>query len=134
MNGTPSTSISEAVAPAIRTGRRITMCESRYQYPDDAGRAEFAEARWKRRGARLSTRRPRRASTAGRKRSATPAPISDTSIPPMPIERRKLCGKTSSEASAAATVTALKSTVRPAVRSVSRSAFEPGPWTAISSR
>ena len=71
--------------------------------------------------------RPSRASTAGRKTSATPAPISDTSIPPRPIERRKLCGKTSSEASAAATVSELKSTVRPAVRSVSRSAFAPGP-------
>ncbi len=65
-------------------------------------------------------------STAGRTISAIAAAISATSEPPTPIEYRKRCGKTSSEASAPATVSELKSTVRPAVAIVRRIAVRPG--------
>ena len=54
--------------------------------------------------------------------------------PARPIENRKRCGKTISPASAAATVTALKSTLRPAVWSVRVRASRPGPRAASSSR
>ena len=50
------------------------------------------------------------------------------------IEYRKRCGKTSSESIAAATVSELKITVRPAVRSVRGSAARPAPSRSISSR
>ena len=48
--------------------------------------------------------------------------------------RVERCGKTSSEASAPATVSALNRTVRPAVAIVRRIASSPGPVLAISSR
>ena len=63
-----------------------------------------------------------------------PAAISATITPARPIEKRKRCGKTISPARAAATVTALKSTLRPAVWSVRASASRPGPCAASSSR
>jgi hypothetical protein len=44
-------------------------------------------------------------------------------IPPKPIDRRKVCGKKSSDASATATVTPEKATVRPAVAIVRASAL-----------
>ena len=56
-----------------------------------------------------------------------------TAAPPIPIDCRKLSGKTISVASAAATVAALKTTVRPAVAIVSRTAFAPGPLRSSSS-
>ena len=54
--------------------------------------------------------------------SATSPASSATAIPPIAIERRNPSGNTSSDAKAAATVTALNATVRPAVASVVRSA------------
>ena len=60
--------------------------------------------------------------------------MSATIVPPIPIEYRKRCGNTSREASAAATVSELNSTVRPAVAIVRRSASAPGPTAASSSR
>ncbi len=52
----------------------------------------------------------------------------------MPIERRKPSGKMASVAIAAATVTELNATVRPAVAIVRRTASGPGPSRASSSR
>ena len=43
-------------------------------------------------------------------------------MPPKPIDRRKVCGNSSSEASATATVRPEKATVRPAVAIVTRTA------------
>ena len=54
--------------------------------------------------------------------SATTPASSATAMPPIAIERRNASGKTSSDANAAATVTALNATVRPAVATVVRSA------------
>jgi hypothetical protein len=59
---------------------------------------------------------------------------SAVSDPLIAIEYRNRCGKTSSDSSAAATVSALNTIVRPAVRSVRSSASRPGPSRAISSR
>ena len=125
--GSPATISSAAVTTATAPGRRMTPCASRYQPPALAGRAEASAARRQRRGASAFTRGPSTASTAGSTSSATTAPARLTSIPPMPIERRKPSGKTSSEAIAAATVRALNSTVRPAVCSVRAIASRPGP-------
>lgn len=55
-------------------------------------------------------------------------------LPARPIEYRKRWGKTSSERSAAATVSALKSTVRPAVRMVRATAARGSRPPASSSR
>jgi hypothetical protein len=71
---------------------------------------------------------------AGSTVSETTIAMSATNTPPMPIEYRNRIGKTSSEASAAATVSELKSTVRPAVRSVRAIAEAPSPPSASSSR
>ena len=133
-NGRPRTIIRVADAAATRPGRRITKRDRRYQKPDSAGRASASLARLSRRGASALTRCPSSVSTAGSSTSATVAAISDTSIPPSPIEYRNFCGKTSSDASAAATVSDENRTVRPAVFSVRRIATIPGPCSASSSR
>ena len=93
-----------------RPARRMTKRASEYQAPrpDRPGRRHG-------RGASALTRGPSSASTAGRTTSATVPPTSETSTPPTPIERRNRCGKTSSDAIAAATVSELKTTVRPAL-------------------
>ena len=133
-NGIPRTISSAALAAAIRPGKRITSCESRYQNPSWAGRASRSARRLRNAGARALTRSPSSASTAGSTISAIAAAIRATIEPPMPIEYKKRCGKTISEAIAPATVSALNSTVRPAVAIVRRIASMPGPRLAISSR
>ena len=73
-------------------------------------------------------------SSAGRAVSEMKPAASAVSEPLIAIEYRKRCGKTSSESIAAATVSELKTTVRPAVLSVRVSAAWPGPSRSISSR
>jgi len=58
---------------------------------------------------------PMRVNSAGRMSSATDAAANATTAPPMPIDLRNCCGKTTSESIAAATVSELNTTVRPAV-------------------
>ena len=65
---------------------------------------------------------PIRANSAGRMSSAATAATTATTAPPMPIDFRNCCGKTTSESIAAATVSALKTTVRPAVDMATRTA------------
>ena len=60
--------------------------------------------------------------------------LSAVMAPAIPVERRKGCGKTTSAASAAATVSALKSTLRPALRIVASCALRNGTPSALSSR
>ena len=132
--GSPSTTSTAAAAIATRPGRRITPRESRYQKPSCARRASRSPARRHRAGDSALTRGPSSASSAGSATRASVAATNATSIPPMPIEYRKRCGKTSSEARAAITVSAEKATVRPAVVIVRRSASKPGPTRASSSR
>ena len=83
-------------------------------------------ARWSRAGASAFTRSPSSARIAGSTIRATAQAISATIMPPSPIEKRKFCGNTISDAIAAATVSELNSTVRPAVARVRRSASRPG--------
>lgn len=66
--------------------------------------------------------------------SAAVAASSTTAIPAYAKERRKYCGKTSIAASETATVRAEKSTVRPAVRRVVRTAVYASAPVASSSR
>ena len=132
-NGTASTT-SSAVAPiATGTGRRISACASRYQ-PPRSPRAARSAARRQRRGESAFTRSPSRTKSAGRTVSEISPASGATSPPAMPIERRKPSGKIASVAIAAATVTELKATVRPAVAIVRRTASAPGPSRASSSR
>ena len=133
-NGAPSAISAVALTSAIRRGRAITDLDSRYQKPDSAGRASRSAARCSRFGARALTRGPSSARIAGNTTSASVAAISATSAPAIPIERRKFCGKTASDATAAATVTELNAIVRPDVASVRRSASTPKPVRADSSR
>ena len=63
----------------------------------------------------VSTRCPSTASSAGSTVSAATIATSTAAMPPNPIERRNICGKNSSEASATATVRPENATVRPAV-------------------
>ena len=100
----------------------MTACERRYQKPLRSSRASRASDSRQRRGLSAFTRGPSAASIAGRIVSETSAAISAHTSPPTPIEYRKRWGKTSSAARAAATVTELKSTVRPAVAIVRASA------------
>ena len=55
-------------------------------------------------------------------------------MPPYPRERRKFCGKISSEDIAAATVSPENSTVRPAVAMVTRIAFAAAVGSSSGSR
>jgi len=108
----------------------MTMCERRYQTP-----LCMAVSRWRQRlGANRSMRWPSTISSAGSAVSEMrPAP-SAVSEPLIAIEYRKRWGKTSSESIAAATVSELNTTVRPAVRIVRSSASRPAPSRPISSR
>ena len=128
VNGIPIAISSTAAPIAIGAARRITSRDSRYQPPAPvAARARPTRSEL--------IRGPSAASSAGSRISDTAAAISATSMPPMPIENRNRCGKTISDASAAATVTALNRTVRPAVTIVVRSATAVlSPWRSISSR
>ena len=121
-------------ATAIRPGTRATSRGSRYQKPLSAGRASRSACRARKRGVSPSTRRPSRVRIAGSTVSAIAAAIRATKSPAIPIEYRKRCGNTRSEASAPATVIELKSTVRPAVARVRPIASVPGPVRASSSR
>ncbi len=123
-NGIPSAIRKAALSVAIGIGRLMTNRESRYQKPLRAGAASRSARRCRKRGASALTRGPRMLRMAGRITSATPAANSATSEPPIPIEYRNRCGKTISDASAAATVSEENRTVRPAVRMVARSASQ----------
>ena len=93
MNGSPSTISSVALASAIGPGRFITRRDRRYQAPSSAGRASRSAARCSRAGASAFTRGPRTTRIAGSITSASPAAISATIAPPIPIEYRKRCGR-----------------------------------------
>ena len=133
LNGMLRAISAAAVSRAILPGRRITNWDRRYQNPDSAGRASRSAARWSRFGARAFTRGPA-AQVRRQNDHASAAAISATSVPAMPIERRKFWGNTVSDATAAATVNELNAIVRPAVASVRRSASTPKPARADSSR
>ncbi len=117
--------ISPAVTAATMPGRRIVQCEMRYHRPSVSGRSCLALA---------ASLDPHRARNAGVSVSATPAATSATAAPPIPIDFRKFSGKTTSDAIAAATVSELKTIVRPAACIVATTASRPGPRAAISSR
>ena len=121
--GAATASMTAAVVAAIRPGRRITAWASRNQRPSAARssprRASFA---------------PQSAKSAGEMTSAATAATTATVAPAMPIDLRKLCGKTVRVMSAAATVAAEKPTVRPAVPIVTAIASRVAPRTASSSR
>ena len=85
-NGSPRTIRKRALSVAIGTGRRITKRESRYQNPSLSGRESASARRRRKRGESELTRSPSSVRTAGRTISATPAAISATSAPPIPIE------------------------------------------------
>ena len=82
----------------------------------------------------MFTRGPSRRITEGRTVSAIRPAVSATMIPATPIDHRKLILNTVSDPAAAATVSALKNTVRPAVRIVTRMAASGARPLAISSR
>ena len=103
--GIATRTIATAVTAAIVPGRRRTVAVIR------------AQRVWVGFGtpARGISLVPIRANSAGRMSSATEAATRATTAPPMPIDLRNCCGKTTSESMAAATVSALNTTVRPAV-------------------
>ena len=72
--------------------------------------------------------------SAGRDTSAATAAERATNAPPTAIEERKRSGNTASDPIAAATVSALKTIVRPAVPRVARKASGPCPVRSVSSR
>src|ERR1035437_2639289 len=113
--GAPRASRNRPVATAKKAGRAITAAARRCQFPDVA----LSSAALRRKESQ-STRGPSRRRTAGSTVSAIKAATIVTAIPPYPIEYRKRWGKSSSEAIAAATVSELKMTVRPALRMVLR--------------
>ena len=114
-NGRPSAISTVAEATAIGAGYRITQWANRYQPPRSSGRAARSAARCQLAGASAFTLVPSSAKSAGSTVSATRPASGATINPPIAIERRKPSGKTSNEPNAAATVTALNATVRPAV-------------------
>ena len=132
--GSASRTMKRPLTMATMAGRRITKCDSRYHPPDCSTWSAASLRARQRLGARAFTRFPSRASTAGSTPTATTAAISATTRPPKPMENRKSWGKIMSAASAAPTVTALNSTLVPAVRMVTDRASSPGPVRAISSR
>ena len=115
--------MTSAVTTAIAPGRRMTACAIRYQR---------ASARCARSFALSLTFHS--AKKAGASRHEAAAATRATPAPPMAIDCRKFSGNSSSVASAMATVSALKTTVRPAVAIVSRTALAPGPLRSSSSR
>ena len=132
--GSATITSTAAVTAATTPGRRMTALERRYQKPEVTGWSASSLRRLRNLGAPLLMRVPSSARTAGSTSRAIAAAIRATITPARPIENRKRCGKTISPARAAATVTALKSTLRPAVCRVRASASRPGPRAAISSR
>ena len=90
----PSATRNAALASAIRPGTRITVRESRYQKPSVVGPGVALGAAAQEAGESELTRSPSSASTAGSTVSEIAAAASATSVPPIPIERRKFCGKT----------------------------------------
>ena len=87
-----------------------------------------------RRGASALRRGPSTTSSAGSETRATVAAATATSAPPTAIDERNRSGKTASDPIAAATVSALKTIVRPAVERVARGPRARGPCRSISSR
>jgi hypothetical protein len=132
--GRPIAISSAAVTAAIGPGRRMTICEKRYHPPSCTCRASRSSDSFQRLRPSAFTRGPRTASIAGSTVSDTAAAVSATSTPPYPIENRNRRSNTISEPMAAATVMALNSTVRPAVRIVRRSASDVSTPFASSSR
>ncbi len=121
-DGIASATIRAAVTAAIRPGRAITRPAIRYQRSCAPPRSRAFSFTFQ------------SANSAGAIVSDASAAMTATLAPPIPIDCRKLSGKTVREAIARATVAALKTTVRPAVAIVSRSAFAPGPLRSSSSR
>ena len=85
-NGIPSTISSVAAPAATGTGRRMIVCDRRYQKPPRSPEA----SRWidscQRRGLSAFTRGPSAARMAGSSVVATSAAISAHTSPPTPIE------------------------------------------------
>ena len=133
-NGRPSAISATAATVAIGAGRRMTARDSRYQPPSCTCAASRLIATCQRLRLSALTRGPSAASSAGSTVSDTNAAVSATSTPPTPIEYRNRSGNTSIAAIAAATVTEENSTVRPAVRTVARSASAVPSARPISSR
>src|SRR4029078_8681495 len=101
----------------------MTVGEIVYQVPRSPLAVRSADRR-SQRGESEFTRGPSTASNAGRNSSAERADISATHTPPTAIEYRNRCGQADRAAMAAATVSALNATVRPAVARVRTSASE----------
>ena len=99
------------MSAATVPGRRITPRARRYQRPLPSGP-----------GLTFPSRRPMRMKSAGRNTTLENAATSATTSPPSPMEIKNRCGNTVRHAIAAATVTPLNSTVRPAVFIVLRTA------------
>ncbi len=97
---------------ATSPGLRITRWATRYQRPVPSG-AGFTRP----------IRPASSTSSAGTTSRAAAHETSAVAAPPIPIEIRNRCGNSVSVSIAAATVTALKVIVRPAVRSVVASAL-----------
>ena len=99
-------------AAAMGIGRRITNVAMRCQRPSPTSRAGRCH------NTSRSTREPSVAKSAGRNRMAPTKASATTAIPAYANDRRKNSGKMSSAPKEMATVRALNSTVRPAVRMV----------------
>ena len=93
--GAAATSISSAVATAMRPGRAMTPCASRYQPPAPRLRAG------------TTSLVPQMANRAGVMISDAAAATSATTAPAIPIDCRKLSGNRTRVSSDTATVTAL---------------------------
>ena len=81
-NGRPIRISSAAVTAAIGPGRRITICEKRYQPPSCTCRASRSSDSFQRLRPSAFTRGPSTASSAGSTVSDTSAAVSATSTPP----------------------------------------------------
>jgi len=131
-NGDASTSRTAVVPIAYSTGRRITLRAIRAQNPRSAtDPVTVGTVRGRAHGSRsASTRRPSTASSAGSTVRLASIATATAATPPMPIDRRNICGKISSPDNASATVTPETATVRPAVAIVRDSASDVVcPWS-----
>ena len=97
--GSARASISIPVTAATGSGRRITACASRYHAPCSAGRSG--------RRRRTASFAPQIANIVGAITSEARPATSATTAPAIPIDWRKLSGKTVSVIRAKDTVTAL---------------------------
>ncbi len=108
-NGAPSRRSSATIPIAIGPGRRMTTVARRCQNPVPSALG------FRRHSTSESTRLPRTAMNAGSTTTAASAASATTAMPAYANDRRKYSGNTSSAASETPTVSALNSTVRPAV-------------------